>query len=554
MALAHNWTQVEVSGNTKFNPTPEQSAIFEALCKGIDHIIVDALAGSGKTTSIIQMLIRWCSLPKNKDKKVLILAFNVHIIEHMRLQLKLNGLNNVECVSYNSLGFAACRKRKRKVEIVPDKLISHVFKSLAIEKLPSSGILVHHLEQISRLAKCMATKPSDVTQEWVDSMTKNYGIELADISRSRVPKLVERILSMCLAEETRLDFDDQLYMPTIKGYKFDQYDLTIIDEAQDTNDCQALMALQTVGKTGRLVVVGDTNQAIYSFRGSNPNSMNQWITHIQGLKTHRKMKRLSLSVSFRSPRKGIEYAQAIVPAIKFANKAIEGSITSMKAEQVLKWVKPGDMIIGRTNIPVIQFALELIRRGKLAKVRGRDIATGLTRTLGKYPASNPSAFIAELREWAKNEKSRLNWKADKDRINSIDDRLQTFEVLCEGLISMQQVYDRIDSLFGQMADGDTDDKYITLSTIHRAKGLECDRLVILKPEEIPHPKAKTEIEVQQEYNLAYIAITRFKKECVFVGAVPKIYFKPEFEKQKSAIKGSFSFESPFEFADEEELF
>jgi superfamily I DNA/RNA helicase len=55
-----------------------------------------------------------------------------------------------------------------------------------------------------------------------------------------------------------------------------------------------------------------------------------------------------------------------------------------------------------------------------------------------------------------------------------------------------------------------------LSSVHRAKGLEAKRVFILRPDLMPHPKAKSAWEKGQEANLEYVAITRAIEELVYV--------------------------------------
>lgn len=49
---------------------------------------------------------------------------------------------------------------------------------------------------------------------------------------------------------------------------------------------------------------------------------------------------------------------------------------------------------------------------------------------------------------------------------------------------------------------------VWLSTIHRAKGLEANRVFFLKPSQVPHPKAVMDWEKVQEMNCKYVALTR----------------------------------------------
>ena len=57
---------------------------------------------------------------------------------------------------------------------------------------------------------------------------------------------------------------------------------------------------------------------------------------------------------------------------------------------------------------------------------------------------------------------------------------------------------------------------VVLSSVHRAKGLEAENVVILHPEKMPHPMATLEWEIEQEYNIKYVAITRSMNRLVFV--------------------------------------
>ena len=58
---------------------------------------------------------------------------------------------------------------------------------------------------------------------------------------------------------------------------------------------------------------------------------------------------------------------------------------------------------------------------------------------------------------------------------------------------------------------------VVLSTAHKSKGLEADRVLILTPSDFPMiTKYSKDWEIQQEYNLKYVAWTRAKKELVFV--------------------------------------
>jgi superfamily I DNA/RNA helicase len=77
--------------------------------------------------------------------------------------------------------------------------------------------------------------------------------------------------------------------------------------------------------------------------------------------------------------------------------------------------------------------------------------------------------------------------------------------------TIQEFAEHVNNLFSDH------DSIITLSTIHKAKGLEYPRVFIIRPDKIPLKwKGQTEEQRQQEMNLKYVAITRAQEELVWV--------------------------------------
>jgi len=54
--------------------------------------------------------------------------------------------------------------------------------------------------------------------------------------------------------------------------------------------------------------------------------------------------------------------------------------------------------------------------------------------------------------------------------------------------------------------------FVTLSTAHKSKGLEYERVIVIRNDLFPHPSAKSEEELGQENNAKYVAYTRAKEE------------------------------------------
>ena len=94
----------------KFKPTPYQQAIFDWFKDGSGNLMIQAVAGSGKTTTIIQALEY---IPKND--KVLMLAFNRSIADELNkrvsnIRSKNPNLANISAGTQNSAGLAVLRK------------------------------------------------------------------------------------------------------------------------------------------------------------------------------------------------------------------------------------------------------------------------------------------------------------------------------------------------------------------------------------------------------------------------------------------------------------
>jgi DNA helicase-2/ATP-dependent DNA helicase PcrA len=72
---------------------------------------------------------------------------------------------------------------------------------------------------------------------------------------------------------------------------------------------------------------------------------------------------------------------------------------------------------------------------------------------------------------------------------------------------------------------------VKIYTIHRAKGLEADRVFILNYSRLPETKiGQNEWEMEQEINLKYVAITRAKKVLYLINES-----KPELEKKEGSL-------------------
>jgi hypothetical protein len=211
----------------------------------------------------------------------------------------------------------------------------------------------------------------------------------------------------------------------------------------------------------------------------------------------------------------------LVPDLEALPDAPEGSVEVVK--ECLP--EPGDFVLCRVNAPLIGMAFDSIKRGIPAQVLGRNIGDGLLSLVRKLRADSVDQLLGRLDEYRRSEVQFLTrrWgdRAD-DKIAAPDDRCECLRVLAAGSQSVQDLEQRIASLFAEANSGEAPKQFVTFSSGHKSKGLEADRVWILRPELLPHPMAQQPHEQLQEKNLAYVCITRAKRELKFVGQMPPL--------------------------------
>jgi DNA helicase-2/ATP-dependent DNA helicase PcrA len=483
-----------------FLPSEYQVAIYDWVKShmadggGKRALVVKALAGSGKTTTGVKMLSFL-----SKDLDIIYLAFNNRIAEHMRTKLP----DYVNCKTYHALGFAAIRGFEKNVTVDKDKVNKIIDRFLDPY---SQRSLYSPIQQIVSLVKANLTSTS---VEDLQFIVDRYGIELngdADMIFGVIPSIIEQ----CKAMTNIIDFDDMCWLPVVLDLPMKKFNFIFVDEAQDTNKVQIALALMSMDEESRIVAVGDEYQSIYGFRGADVDAIPNLIQHFDA-------DVLPLSVTYRCPRSHVLQINRLFPDIglEFAPDAKDGIIRNITKADFIKEVKPADMVLCRTNAPLVPHAFSLIRDGLKAVILGRDIGTGLItmirKTVKKQRISNINELIVALTEYSSRESQKLSDQNKNAQAQALQDKTETIFALCDGIDTIDELEGKINSIFSDDVEG------VVFSSVHKAKGLEAERVYILHSELMPHPMAKSSWEVQQENNIKYVAYTRSLSELIFVG-------------------------------------
>lgn len=489
--------------------TPEQLQAIEAASQGLSFRL-DAVAGSGKTTTGVEIVRH---LP---SRNPLVLAFNVSIKKEFEQRLAQLG-TPATCLTLNGLGHRALTGTLGRVRLDADKLAKLLTQyckdqdlndgdawkdlRLLVERARTHGVVVDP-------PRGSRPKPlSPDTPEFWEDMAREVDADPKLIHHAR--KILARSTLMAFSGE--IDFTDQIYVPVCFRFPFPRYPAIVVDEAQDLSAMNHIQLERTLAPEGQLVAIGDPNQAIYAFRGALSESMDR-------LTQQFKLEHRPLSCSFRCPKSVVELAQAIVPHITSAPDAPEGEIqewTTWDATQLPN----GAHVVCRNNGPILSLAFKLLARGRGARVLGREIGEGLIKLIKKlapgdsFTRWNMEELAQALESWRVRETAALEALGKTSAAEIVRDRAEALGacIVASDAATPKALGEAIRRLFS------AESAPISLSTIHKAKGLEWNFVLFLDPWRIPSRFAK-EAEsrgdpgpMRQEMNLRYVAQTRAKR-------------------------------------------
>jgi len=479
----------------------EQEAIFSWFEDEGGNLVVRARAGTGKTTTILE------GVKRAPEKKILLAAFNKTIATELQRRVSSAA---VEAKTLHGLGFSFLRKNWTNVRLdekgnramdLAKKAAPDAPDPIAriVAKLHSKAREVSPFASVSDLADIGARFDIMPDKEWEPS---GWGMD-------HVCEVAKRAMDLAKERTVLIDFADMIYLPLVHHMLKPWYGLVVIDEAQDMTNAQLMIAMGACKKKGRIAVVGDDRQAIYGFRGADSGSLDR-------LKKELSAEELGLKTTYRCPKTVVALAATIVPDFRAAASAPEGKISVLKEDKLVENSKEGDFILSRTNAPLVRHCLALLRAGRRAKIKGRDIGKGIIALINKQKADSVPDLVGSVAEWSERERQtamRLEEKAQKTRLEFLDDQEELIKSLSEGAATVAEVKARADALFADDAERGN----VMLSTVHKAKGLEADRVFLLE-ETFKRSKNRPDVMAGgEEANIRYVAITRAKKELFLVG-------------------------------------
>ena len=485
-----------------FKPTQEQLDIYDIVVNSKDNILIEALAGTGKTYTLVEV----CKLLPKNDIDVTFLAFNKVIADTLKAKLP----DNVRCQTTYSAGLGALKRKYKDIEFdefKADKIIKEKSKKwdLYNEFKGNESKVEKYIRDIRKMVDlCRLTLTLD--PKYIPYVCDKYDIKHKE---SKDLKRIMSVLEILMNDKTSYDFVDMVFIPATdpKVWFFPQ-DYVLLDEAQDISKCQQRIIEKMIKKdrktgitTGRLILCGDKNQAIYSFLGSDANSW-EWFENYPNIK------KIPLSTTFRCSKAVVEEARKLVPTLNYRQDADEGIV---RKGDVIEEAQENDFILCRTNAPLVRLFFHFLLKGKKASINGGDMKNQLLEMIGNNKDINELYHYWNL--------ELLNYKAELIKSGvlnyetympyvALNDKISTLDFICKLSKSIEDLKYKINLIFND------DVNAIHLLTVHASKGLEADRVFIIHPEQLPM-KTGNGIQYKQEQNLCYIAQTRARHELVY---------------------------------------
>lgn len=485
----------------RFTPSRFQADIFDWVQRGAGDGFVSAVAGSGKTTTITEA----AKLVRPTDR-VLFLAFNRHIVDELKSRLPAS----CKVSTSHSVGFGVMTRALGRVQVQENKYSVLIRGYLVDQGIDDEeGTHAGELRDLIGHVQSSLTDPTDA--EAVLELIEHFDLEVSDkpFALRALPVILTAGLRAA-KEEQVVSYSDMLWIPHVRQLPAPQFDWVFVDESQDLSPAQLELALKCRRPGGRMLFVGDERQAIYGFAGADAASV-ETIVRRTGAR------RFPLSICYRCPSLVLEEARRIVPELEAAPGAPAGVVGKLQHEQLPQFLREGDLVLCRLTAPLVELTFDLIRQRIPARMKGLNVGQGLITHLekvAKLPNFAWVLFPSFLDQYQVTQEEALRGKRDEEmKVEKLRDQVAALRAV-HGLSEARDVAELKEVILGLFTEGRP---AITLSTIHRAKGLEEERVFIIRPDMLPHPKA-TGWQAVQEMNLKYVALTRAKRELFYVEA------------------------------------
>ena len=473
--------------------TREQYAIINST----GNIKINAVAGSGKTTTIIEY-----AKARPKNSRILYLAFNRSVKLEAEKKFADKGLLNVQVETAHSLAYKHIFTSKYKLR--PQGYKTHEIKEVL--GIPGSG--VKHTEYViaNHIGKFAAYFCNSEKQKIQDL---NY-LEVISDSKARafVKKYYAYIeyqtrLLLSKMDKAEIEITHDFYL---KKYQLSNpvlnYDFILFDEGQDASPAMLDVFLK---QKSTKVIVGDMYQQIYGWRFA-VNSLEKTDFNT-----------FQLTTSFRFSQDIANLAISILDWKKHLGKHETVVISGHNTSKELK----SKAVLARTNLGLLLKAIEYVTEkedinkiyfeGNINSYTYAEDGASLYDVLSLYNGNHQlikdkliraMKDMDELKEYIKN--------SDDPQLGMMVEIVKEYGNRIPGII--KTIKEK------HVGDDEKEKAQMVFSTVHRCKGMEYDTIQLVNDfltEEKLKDLAATikenslnKSKLHEEINLLYVAVTR----------------------------------------------
>jgi len=367
----------------KISLTKEQEEVVFAVDGAVAVI---AVPGSGKTTALICRTANLILNHKVKPSRILAISYSRASANDIgnRFSKMFKGIINekMRFATIHSFSYGVIRTYAAKLninyKIIEDKLAEvskkDILRNLYKKYNYGDWVTDDKLEEISNFIGYL--KNMMIPE---GSIEKLYSSRFPCANFMQLYKEYEQIKT----DKLYIDYDDMLQLcyailsstPAMLSAYIERYDYIEIDESQDVSKIQHEIVKLIMGKKHNICLVGDADQAIYSWRGAHPEILLRFKENYD-----KNAKVLFMSQNFRSTKNIVEVASEFIKNNKdryavniFTNNKGDGKIRLLEVDNNYNQVKfiVDDIkkefgntldcaVLYRNNITSLPLILELI--------------------------------------------------------------------------------------------------------------------------------------------------------------------------------------------------
>lgn len=476
------------------NLTSEQQAIVREIHSGDGNILIDALAGCTKTTTLLK------GLEGIPQRSILFAAFGNGIAAEAQKRMpKLPRTHVVVVQTFHALGRQIVKKHfpqvsvdRNATEALVNEACEAIYPGAPFEVRRSAVQIVRYAKEARQARRLAAHGAQDSTNgstgvAWPAAGLIDDGFRFNLFSSKLNGTQIDRTVAVAryaiaagidVARRGVVDFCDLIWLPAVLDLAPpSRYRVLMIDEVQDISWPQIDLLARVSLPFTRIIAAGDEWQQLYSWRGSLGV---QAFEALKGL-SKKPFKRFPLTMTFRCSKAVVKVANELVPKLRAAPDAEEGELLRCTLGELPLLLRQSHysevqtFVLSRRNAELLDCALYLWRAGirfmlNAGKVILEPMFVLLDRELN---LRDETAFRQSIYTWHTREGRKADETGSTSRREQIDEQRHMLLAALRYAKPSQ-----IKKLLSEMLV--ENDSGVLLSTVHKVKGLEADVVFLLR--------------------------------------------------------------------------